>query len=245
MRILIVDDEPPARQRLADLVADIGPFEVVGEAANGRQAIEAIEASSPDLLLLDIRMPGMDGLEVARHLSALDNPPAVVFTTAYDDHALAAFEANAIDYLLKPIRRERLAAALARATNLTRAQLSGLRESSSVGARVRSHLSATMFGRLELLPVERIRYFKAEHKYVTAGHPDGALLVEDTLSALEKEFGERFLRVHRNALVAREHVRALDRDSAGRLVVRLDRVDERLEVSRRLAVNVRKVLQGG
>ena len=244
MRILVVDDEPPARQRLCDLIAELELGEVVAEAGNGRDALEATASHQPDLILLDIRMPGMDGLEVARHLAAVDNPPAVIFTTAFDGHALEAFESNAVDYLLKPIRKQRLQTAVHKATQPTRAQLSGLRQS-SIGAAGRTHISAKLSDRLELVPIDEVRYFKAEHKYVTVGHPRGQLLIEDSLSSLEEEFGERFLRVHRNALVAKCYVRTLERNATGHNVVILADIDEALEVSRRMTASVRKILKQG
>ena len=151
MKILIVDDEPPARARLLQLIADLELGEVVGEAGNGRDALVATDIRQPDVVLLDIRMPGMDGLEVARHLSGFERAPSVIFTTAYDDHALAAFETNAIDYLLKPIRRERLTEALRRAVRPTRAQLSGL-QISDESNKARTHFSATLSDRLQVVP---------------------------------------------------------------------------------------------
>ena len=148
MRILVVDDEPLARARLKQLVEELAVGEVVGEAADGTQALHLVQTVEPDLLLLDIRMPGMDGIEVARHLARLDAPPAVVFTTAYDSHALAAIEASAVDYLLKPIRRERLSRALDRARSLTRAQLAGLHEAQPPERQARTHIAATLQGNL-------------------------------------------------------------------------------------------------
>lgn len=244
MKILIVDDEPPARARLVQLIHELELGEVVGEAANGRDALVLTNTVDPDVVLLDIRMPGMDGVEVARHLLGLERPPSVIFTTAYDQHALAAFETNAIDYLLKPIRRERLSEALARALRPTRAQLSGLRHSADNNT-ARTHLSATVAHQLQLIRVDEIRYLKAEHKYVTVGHPDGQLLIEDSLSAIEEEFGDRFLRVHRNALIAPAFVLGLDKDCDGRNIVRLAAVDAPVEVSRRMIASVRKVLKEG
>jgi len=245
MRILIVDDEPPARARLAHLIAEGNLGEVVGEAAHGRAALEAAAEHEPDIVLLDIRMPGMDGLEVAHHLAGFEQPPAVIFTTAYDAHALAAFEANAVDYLLKPIRLERLHEAIERARRVTRAQLGEIARPHGARPRAaRTHVSATLHGRLRLVPIEEIRYFRAEHKYVTAGYPGGELVIEDSLASLEEEFGARFLRVHRNALVARAHVRGLERTDDGRTVVRLDGVGESIEVSRRLSGTVRRALRG-
>ena len=157
MKIVVVDDEPPARARLTSLITELAAGEVVAEAGNGRAALEAIAASAAQIVLMDIRMPGMDGLEAARHLDNMDEPPAVIFTTAYEDHALAAFEANAVDYLLKPIRRERLAAALERARSLTRAQLDALNLSSNAPS-ARTHLSATLQGNLRLVPVDEVAF---------------------------------------------------------------------------------------
>jgi len=247
MKIIIVDDEPLARSRLLAMITELDAGEVVGEADNGGDALRLVEQVAPDIVLLDIRMPGMDGIEVARHLAATLRPPAVIFTTAYDSHALAAIESNAVDYLLKPIRKPRLQAALERATTLTRAQLAGLeavaQESSTGRPRTRTHISATLHGNLQLLPLGEIRFFRAEHKYVTARYPEGQLIIEDTLSALETEFEERFVRVHRNALVAKAHVRGIERDTQGHQCVRLDGVDDRVEVSRRLAPVIRRLLK--
>jgi two-component system response regulator AlgR len=242
VKILVVDDEPLARARLRDLVIEIGAAEVVGEAGNGAQALAAAAETGAEVVLMDIRMPGMDGLEAAGHLGKFDRPPAVIFTTAYDAHALAAFEANAVDYLLKPIRRDRLESALDKARSLTRAQL--LEVSSAVApAAARSHVSATLQGNLKLVPVDNVRYFRAEHKYVTARHPDGELVLDESLSALEEEFGDRFLRVHRNALAALAHVRGLERDGDGHHCVRFDGVEDSIEVSRRMLAQVRKALR--
>ena len=244
MKILVVDDEPPARARLIQLIDDLKLGEVVGEASNGRDALTRTESDQPDIVLLDIRMPGMDGLEVAHHLSGLEDPPAVIFTTAYDDHALDAFETNAVDYLLKPIRRQLLTEALQRAMRPTRAQLTAV-EALESGPKARTHLSATLSDRLQLVPIEDVRYFKAEHKYVTVGYPQGQLLIEDSLNTIEEEFGDRFLRVHRNALVARTHIRGMGKDSAGRNIIHLAEVDESIEISRRMTASVRKALKEG
>ena len=243
MRILVVDDEPLARARLKQLVEELAVGEVVGEAADGTQALHLVQTVEPDLLLLDIRMPGMDGIEVARHLARLDAPPAVVFTTAYDSHALAAIEASAVDYLLKPIRRERLSRALDRARSLTRAQLAGLHEAQPPERQARTHIAATLQGNLQLLPVAEVRFFRAEHKYVTARHSEGELIIEDSLSALENEFATDFMRVHRNALVSRTHVRGISRSPDGRQLVDFDGVDDQIEVSRRLISDVRRALR--
>ncbi|MEZ5445101.1 MAG: LytTR family DNA-binding domain-containing protein [Gammaproteobacteria bacterium] len=238
MRILIVDDEPLARERVRSLVAELGRDEVIGEAGDGLGAIDAVQNLKPDLVLLDIRMPGMDGLEVARHLRTLASPPAVVFATAFGDHALAAFEANAIDYLLKPIRAERLAAALDRARGLA-----ALRREALPAAGARTHLGAVVKGRLQLVPVAEIRYLHADQKYVEAVWPEGRILIEDSLKSLETEFSQRFLRVHRNALVAIDYVAALQRLDDGEMVVVLRGVPDRVAVSRRLAGEVRQRLR--
>lgn len=243
MRVLIVDDEAPARERARRLVEELRLGNVVGAAASGEEALRRVATRDPDVVLLDIRMPGMDGIEVAHRLAQREAPPAVIFTTAYDAHALAAFEANAVDYLLKPIRRERLAAALAQARRLTRAQLTALSAPHARVAGARSHISATVSGRLVRVPVDEVRYFRAEAKYVSVGHPDGEILIDDPLAVLEQEFDESFVRVHRSALVATRFVRALEKDGSGRPCLRLAGVDDRVPVSRRLLTRVRRVLR--
>ena len=242
MRILIVDDEPLARARLRAMLGDVEGMTVSGEAGTGTAALAEFDREPAEVVLLDIRMPGMDGIEVARHLATLEQPPAVIFTTAYDGHALAAFQTHAVGYLLKPIRQEHLVAALVRATRPTRAQLAALAADQPGERSVRTHISASLSGNLRLVPVDEVRFFRAEHKYVTARHPGGELVIEDPLSALEEEFGERFLRVHRNAIVASRHVRACDRDPAGHLTLGFDGVPDTVEVSRRLAAQVRRAL---
>jgi two-component system response regulator AlgR len=241
MRVLVVDDEPLARQRLRALLGEVAPQAQVSEAANGAEALSGAGQELPDVVLLDIRMPGIDGLEVARHLAGLPAPPAVVFTTAYDQHALDAFEARAVDYLLKPVRAERLGAALARAQALrpTLVARADARE-----ARRRTHLCVSGHGGLELVPVAEIRYLCAEHKYVTIGTPGGERLTEEPLKDLEAELGESFLRVHRSALVALAHVTGLARDAEGHHRVRLAGVSREIEVSRRLLPAVRRQIRG-
>ena len=244
MKVLIADDEAPARTRLRRLVEDIDGHDIVGEAATGREALLLSDKTQPDVLLLDIRMPGMDGLEAARHLAALENPPAVIFTTAYGDHALEAFAAHALDYLLKPIRKERLAQALAHVRKLNRAQSAAL--SSVDTAQARSHICARVRGALQLVPVGEIVYFLADQKYVTVRYSDGSVLIEESLKALETEFAAAFTRIHRNALVAAAHITGLERDDDGHVHVRLRGVTERLEVSRRHAAELRqRLVRGG
>ena len=237
MRILIVDDEPLARARLRAQVLDNGLGEIVAEADNGLEAVRFAQSVQPDVVLLDIRMPGMDGLEAAQHLTRLSTPPAVIFTTAYDEHALAAFDANAIDYLLKPIRANRLRQALEKALRLKATQMNGLEELSSTTGR--SHISGVVKGDLLLVPVERVLYFQADKGYVDVVWEEGTMLIEESLRSLENEFGERFIRVHRNSLIALTRITGLARDDAGNYLISLDGSAMKLSVSRRLVAQVR------
>ncbi len=243
MRLAIVDDEPLARERLRALLGELAAGEVVAEGATGIDALLIAERDRPEVMLLDIRMPGMDGLEAAAHLTRLPQPPAIVFTTAYDEHALAAFDAHAIDYLLKPIRIERLAAALHRAQMLQTAQ-ARLAVAVAGRAQVRTHFSAFVKGGLRIVPVREVRYLQADQGYVTVRHLGGQLLIEDSLRGLEDEFGAALLRVHRNTLVMVEHVAALERDPLGGFSIALRDVPERLPVSRRLHAAVRQRIRG-
>jgi two-component system response regulator AlgR len=242
MKALIVDDEAPARERLAALLKECDNVEIVGEAGNGREAVEAFASLHPDLILLDIRMPVMDGLEAARHIADFDNPPAVIFCTAFDSHALAAFEANAVDYLVKPIRLERLRAAVARAHRFSGAALARA-ENSGGGARRRSHLCARVRGNLQLVPIGEILYLLAVDKYVVVHHAKGEVLIEEALKALETEFEDRFVRIHRNCLVARDRMAGLTRAADGRIFAQLDGVSAPLEVSRRNLPGLRKLVR--
>ena len=191
-------------------------MELAGEAGNGREALELWERSQADVVLLDIRMPVMDGLETARHLAALERPPAVIFTTAYSEFAVEAFDAHAIAYLLKPVRAEKLAAALTGAGRVNRVQLTQLGGGS---APARRHICAKLRDKLHVVPVENVLCFVADQKYVTVHHTGGELLVDESLKDLEQEFAGRFLRVHRNALVAVNQVERLEKDDAGHLQV--------------------------
>jgi two-component system response regulator AlgR len=231
MKVIIADDEPLARERLRHLLAEAADVEVVAEAADGLAALHACAEHDPDLVLLDIAMPGMDGLEVVRHLAAFEPRPAVVFCTAFDAHALTAFEAQAIDYLVKPVRVERLAAALERVRTFAAG-----RAHAAAGAgrgRERSHLCARLGGSLRLIPVEDVHYLQAEEKYVVVHHARGEDLVEESLKSLEDEFGDRFVRIHRNCLVARHELMELRRDGEGHVRAVLRHGRQPLEVSRR------------
>jgi two-component system response regulator AlgR len=249
LRIFIADDETPARERLKELLTDIAdelPTEVVGEAASGLEAVALLPESRAQVVLLDIEMPGMRGLEVARHLAALELAPAVVFVTAHDRHAVEAFELNALDYLLKPVRAARLAAALKKASAggpPAREQLA------KAAAQAREYLSVTERNRIHLVPVRDVVYLRAELKYVTLRTRAGEHLIEESLVALEREFAERFVRVHRNCLVARDAVRGFERGAEGgdepHWNVVLDGVPERLPVSRRQWAEVRLLVKEG
>lgn len=242
MNILIVDDEAPARTRLRHMLEEMDDCRVAGEAATGEAALQLAARLQADILLLDIRMPGMDGMEAAHHLLALEQPPAVIFTTAYNDYAIQAFEAHAVDYLLKPVRRERLAEALRHARRLTRVQVSAVSSTGS-GCASRQRICASVRGSLQLIEVDEIRYFQADQKYVSVATPAGEVLIEETLKALEEEFVDRFVRIHRNALVARHYIAGLVRDEQGHGRVRLSGIEATLEVSRRHIAEIRRLVR--
>jgi two-component system response regulator AlgR len=244
IRVLIVDDEPPARERLRRLLVDVEDVAVVGEAGNGVEAVESCARLSPDVVLLDIRMPGMDGIEAARHLNSLEDPPAVVFVTAHDEHALAAFEAQALGYLLKPVRQEKLARAIQRAARVGAPQLLRAAEQSQLGRR-RQQICARLGDQLRLIPLEDVYYFAAGQKYVTVRHRGGSDLIDESLRALDAEFAPDFVRIHRNSLVAVRHVGAVERSGEGLYLVRLKGCDEALPVSRRHTASSLRQLRGG
>ena len=236
LSVLIVDDEAPARSRMRDLLADCGaqvPLAVAGEAANGRAALEQAAARAVDVVLLDVRMPEMDGIEVAQHLQRLEHPPAVIFTTAYDAYAIRAFEVHAIDYLLKPIRAARLKEALLRARTAARPKAEVLHE---LQPAPRACLSAQERGKIHLIPVGEVIYLKAELKYVTVRTATREYLIEESLARLEHEYPDRFVRVHRNCLVARAAIRGFERSedgAEGQWEVVFTACPERIAVSRR------------
>ncbi|KRA17433.1 MULTISPECIES: LytTR family DNA-binding domain-containing protein [unclassified Lysobacter] len=240
MRIVIADDEPLARERLRALLAEQHGVEVVAEAADGQHALHACAEHQPDLVLLDIAMPGIDGLEAARHLAAFEPRPAVVFCTAYDAHALSAFEAEAIDYLVKPVRAERLSAALERVRTFAAGRERG--GEVAPGQR-RTHLCARLRGSLRLIPIEDVHYLHAEEKYVIVHHARGEDLIEESLKSLEDEFGERFVRIHRNCLVARHEIVELKRCPDGHVQAVLRHGKQPLEVSRRCVSALRETLK--
>jgi two-component system response regulator AlgR len=229
MKILVVDDEPLARERLLRLLGRVLPDATVDEAGNGQQALELVASIQPDLLFLDIRMPGLDGIDVAAALQDMPQPPAVIFCTAFDEYALQAMENQAVAYLLKPVREEKLRQAVERAGRVNRVQLAAL------GAErfARTHVVSETHQGIDMVPVSEVRCFIASQKYVQAVHPGGELLLADTLKELEEEFSGEFIRVHRNALVALAHISGLRRAADEGWCVALEGVPERPTVSRR------------
>lgn len=252
MKVLIVDDEKPARDRLRQLIDDFKVHEVVGEAANGEEAIAMAANLHPEIVLLDIRMPGVDGIETAHHLNSMEVPPAVVFTTAYDEYAIDAFDARAIGYVLKPVRRERLERALEHASRLTGKALSELAVDSGLESR-RNHVCARVRDELRLIPIADIAFFAADQKYVCVHHVNGKDLIDDSLKSLEQEFSDHFVRIHRGALVAVHKIDLLEKmaDGKTRVVLRdglhgdANDPDNELVISRRHLADVRRRLKGG
>jgi two-component system response regulator AlgR len=239
MRVVIVDDEPLARARLRELLGEMPGVEVVAEAADGHAALHACAEHAPDLVLLDIVMPGIDGLEAAHHLGAFEPRPAVVFCTAFDAHALSAFDAQAIDYLVKPVRPERLAAAIER----VRMFAAGRGQATAAPAAQRTHLCARMRGSLRLIPIDDVHYLQAEEKYVVVHHARGEDLIEESLKSLEDEFPERFVRIHRNCLVARHEIIELKLAGDGHVQAVLRHGKQPLEVSRRCVSMLRETVK--
>lgn len=236
LRVFIVDDEAPARNRLRELLQDCNnqlALDVVGEASNGKEALEKLVEAPADVVMMDIRMPQMDGIELAQHLQKLPAPPVIIFTTAYDAYAIKAFELRAIDYLLKPIRLGRLFDALSRARDAVPIQTEVLRE---LLPEPRKYLSVHERGKIHLVPIEAVLFLRAELKYITVKTAEREYLIEESLTALEKEFAARFVRIHRNCIVAKEVIvgfqRGGDENESGWLV-KLKGVAESLPISRR------------
>lgn len=245
LRILVVDDEAPSRRRLRDLLEDCAaslPLTIVGEAANGVGALDVLHTVAADLVLTDIRMPDMDGIELARHLLKLAHPPVVIFTTAYQQHALEAFEVHAIDYLLKPVRTPRLLAALHKVPRMKPIPAETI---DRLPANARRFLSVTERSRVILIPFEGVIYLKAELKYITIRTAEREFLLEESLTRLEEEFGPRLVRIHRNCLVSRDHIRGFERrvsdEGDAHWEVLLRDIAESLPVSRRQQFVVREI----
>jgi two-component system, LytTR family, response regulator AlgR len=248
MRVLIVDDEGPARARLKQIIEELDGYQFAAEAGNGEQAISLASEVQADIVLLDIRMPGLNGIETAHHLNTLESPPAIVFTTAYDEYAVEAFEARAIGYVLKPVRRSRLEAALQHASRLAGSTLREIAYSSGLEGG-RQHICARVHDRLTLIPVENIDFFQADQKYVAVHHDGGQSLIDESLKALESEFADRFVRIHRAALVAVARIDVLEKSGDGKTRVVLrggsHDNDRQLIISRRHVAEVRRRLKGG
>lgn len=207
LKVVIADDEAPARARLNDLLADIENTSLVAEAKNGKEAVDLCAEHQPDILLLDIRMPVMDGIEAAEHLQKLAKAPSIIFTTAYDAYAIKAFDLNAIDYLLKPIRQSRLETAIAKVQPLIASQLESLEPLQAT----RQHISVASRGKVELVPIEDIIFFKADQKYVVIYTATREYLIEESLNQLEQELGDKVVRLHRNSLVAKAHIKGFEK----------------------------------
>ncbi|MFH2134212.1 MAG: LytTR family DNA-binding domain-containing protein [Pseudomonadota bacterium] len=236
LTVFIVDDEPLARSRLKDLLVDCSAqieLQVVGEAGNGQEALEKLNETPAEVVLMDIRMPQMDGLELALHLNKLEHPPIIIFTTAYDAYAIKAFELRAIDYLLKPIRLGRLFEAISRARDAVPIRTEVLRE---LIPEARTHLSAHERGRVMLIPIEDVIFLRAEMKYITVRTAEHEYLIEESLTALEKEYASRFVRIHRSCLVAKSAIAGFEKggeEGESGWLVRLQGLEERLPISRR------------
>ena len=243
MKVLIVDDEPLARERLKRMLSVVADCRVVGEAGSGEQALSVAEEVTPDLVFMDVRMPGMDGLAAAQYLAEIEPPPAVIFCTAYDDYAVEAFSSQAIGYLLKPIKQVDLEHAISRTKRINKAQLTEMKESPVFHTEGRSHIATKNRRGIDLVAISEIRLFQADHKYVTAYHGEGEAPLDEPLKDLEDEFEGRFVRVHRNALVSIPHIEGLDRNVDGQYFVRLQGLDIRPQVSRRHVAPLRKLLE--
>ncbi|MGB2046424.1 MAG: LytR/AlgR family response regulator transcription factor [Psychrobacter celer] len=243
MRIVVCDDEPLARERLARIVQESG-HQVVAQATTGAEAIVAVKTQQPDIILLDIRMPEMDGVRCAQALNELEHPPAIIFVTAYDHYAIAALKANAIGYLLKPANKDELLEALNKAKNLNAAQLNEIRKLEDPTARpIREHIAARTHRGVELIKLTDIYYFTADQKYVKVRHKDGIVLIDETLKELEQEFEDRLFRVHRNAIINLSFLDYLETLDAGQYQVRFKGIDETLAVSRRHLPALRDKIQ--
>ncbi|WP_166269630.1 LytR/AlgR family response regulator transcription factor [Marinobacter caseinilyticus] len=237
--VLIADDEPLARERIRRLVEALPNYRVCGEAGDGDKTLSAIAEHEPDIVLLDIRMPGMDGLEVAEKLNTLSSPPAIIFCTAYDHYAITAFEVQAIAYLLKPVRREALGEALARAGRVNRVQLRALGSRAKTGS---DQLAVKTHRGTELIELNSIHYCEADQKCVTLHHAGGETVTDFTLKELESRYAQDLLRIHRHTLVGARFIQSLVRSSEGHYHIVLKNVARQLAVSRRHSAAVRQWL---
>ncbi len=242
MNILIADDEPLARERLQRLVEEIDPsYKVISLSTNGLEALETCLQQQPDVALLDIRMPLMSGLQVAAELMTADSSTHVIFVTAFNEYALDAFDKNAIDYLLKPIKKDRLAHALAKACRMNRPIETPQAITALLGPR--QHLCAHTHQGVKIINIDDVIYFKADHKYVQAVSSLESILLDDSLKALEQEFNTTFIRIHRNALVNINSISSVQKSSSGELQLHLLGTDTTLVISRRHHAKLNKHLR--
>lgn len=241
MHILVVDDENLARQRLIRLLNDIDSCEVIGEAASGDEALSAIDLLDPDLVFLDISMPGKDGMAAAKQIAEMEDPPAIIFCTAYDEYALQAFEVEAVGYIVKPVQKEHLEQAVEKVKKLNKVQRTVLLQE-ELGESVRHNITAKSRKGVELIPLRDVYCFVADQKYVTVVHKNGETLIDETLKELETEFTEVFVRVHRNALVSKQHILGIEKDKTGRYEIKLKESEFRPMVSRRHLTEIKALL---
>jgi two-component system response regulator AlgR len=228
--IFIVDDENLARERLKRLISQNANYQIFGEAENGEEALALIPQLKPDIVLLDIRMPGTDGLAVAEKLSAMAQPPAIIFCTAYDEYAVQAFKYNAINYLLKPVHSDELSKALSQATQLNQLQIKILKDQPE---KEEPSFVAHSWEGHKLIPFNSIYFFKSDHKYLTVVHHDGETLSDQTLKELEQQYPKDLVRVHRNTLVSIRYIEALTKDKDGHYHVKIKDAAHLIPVSRR------------
>jgi two-component system response regulator AlgR len=240
--VLIVDDEPLARDRLQRLVEELPGWAVAGVCGSGDQALNLVSALNPAVILLDIRMPGMSGVEVARHLATYPSPPAIVFVTAYDEYAIEAFDAQAVGYLLKPVRREKLERALQQAGRLGAAQVGELASADTRTAR-REYIAVRFREELRLIPLQDVRFFRADQKYVTVYHAAGENLIDESMKLLAEEFEPDFVRINRGILVAVGAIEVLEQDAQGKHLVRLRGTADTLPVSRRRLAALKRAMR--
>ena len=244
MNIVVCDDEKLARDRLVRLLLALG-HTIVAEASNGIEALAAVKQFQPDVIILDIQMPQQDGLSCAMHISSLATPPAIIFCTAFDQYAIDAFQTHAIAYLLKPISQSDLANALQKATKLTQAQLRAFApsEQHTAATKTRQHITARTYRGVELIPIDEIYYFLADQKYVMVRHKHGQVLIDETLKELETEFGNQFIRIHRNALLSLKYLDGLELLSNGQYQARCREIDQKLMISRRHLAHIKERMQ--
>lgn len=242
-RVLIVDDEPLARERLVRLIDDLPNFEVMSCLESGDEALSVMRHLKPEVVLLDISMPGLSGMEVAQQIAKLERPPAIIFCTAHEEYAVEAFHFSASGYLLKPVRAEELISALTAATKTNELQYKYLPKPAAETTAQPFVFTKSQRG-IEKIPAKTVTHFVAEQKYVTAYHAKGQSLLEVSLKSLETELSELFIRIHRSALANREKICGLERKANGETYVALEGCDEKLLVSRRHIREIKDLLTG-